>query len=60
MLRLASILYALIGTSLAGIAMIAVLTAGYDTLIPIVVSAALGALVAIPVSWYVAREILKT
>lgn len=57
MLRLAMILYALIGTTLAGIAMIAVLTAGYDTLYPIVIAVTAGALVAIPVSWLVARRI---
>ncbi|MFP7672618.1 hypothetical protein ACG74X_04580 [Marivita sp. S0852] len=60
MLRLASILYSLIGTSLAGIGVIAVLTAGYGTLVPILVAAGIGAVLALPVSWYVAREIYNT
>ena len=58
MLRLTGLMYSIIGTALAGTAIIAVLTAGYDTLIPIVVAAAVGAVVAIPVSWLVARAIL--
>ncbi|MCL3880951.1 hypothetical protein [Marivita sp. GX14005] len=59
MLRLASILYSLIGTSLAGVGVIAVLTAGYVDPMPIVAAAAAGALLGLPVSWYVAREISK-
>lgn len=59
MFRLATLLYSLIATTLAGIAVIAVLTAGYGTLMPIVSSAAIGALVAIPVSWLVARAIVN-
>jgi hypothetical protein len=58
MFRLASILYSLIATTLAGTAVIAVLTAGYGTLVPILAAAAVGAVVALPVSWYVARAIM--
>ena len=60
MLRLASILYSLIGTTLAGTAMLAVLTAGYDTLVPIVAAAVAGAILALPVTYFVAREITQT
>ncbi|MGJ8602915.1 MAG: CTP synthetase [Marivita sp.] len=60
MFRLASILYSLIATTLAGTAMIAVLTAGFDTLVPIVVAAIVGALVALPVSYFVARAMYET
>ena len=35
----------------------AVLTAGYGTLWPILIAAAVGAVLALPVSWAVAREI---
>jgi len=56
MLRLASILYSVIATSMAGIGVIVVLVAGYDTLVPILVAAAIGAVVALPVSWAVARQ----
>ena len=58
MFRLASILYSLIATTLAGTAVIAVLTAGYGTLGPILTAAIAGAVVALPVSWFVARAIM--
>ena len=58
MLRLASILYSIISTSLAGTAVIAVLVVGFDTLVPILVAAGIGAVVALPISWLVAREII--
>lgn len=57
MLRLASILYAVIGTTLAGIFMIAALVAGYDTGKYILIAVVLGAIVAMPVSYYVASAI---
>ncbi|GGA97923.1 CTP synthetase [Allosediminivita pacifica] len=57
MLRLAGILYSLIATTLAGSAVIAVLVAGYDTLVPILIAAAVGFLAALPVSWMVARAL---
>jgi hypothetical protein len=57
MLRLASILYSIISTSLAGTAVIAVLVVGYGTLVPILVAAGAGAIIALPISWLVAREI---
>lgn len=57
MFRLASILYSLISTTLAGTAVIAVLVAGYGTLMPIVVAAAAGFVLAVPVAWLVAREL---
>ena len=60
MLRLASILYSIISTSLAGTAVIAVLVVGFDTLVPILVAAGIGAVVALPISWLVAREIISS
>ena len=56
-MRLMMILYSMIGTALAGSAMVLVLTMGYDTLWPIVGAAAAGAGAALPVSWMVARQI---
>jgi hypothetical protein len=56
-MRLAMILFSMIGTALAGTAIIAVLTMGYGTLWPIIGAAAAGAVLALPVSWYIAREI---
>ncbi|MEC3862596.1 CTP synthetase [Mesobacterium sp. TK19101] len=57
MLRLASILYSLIGTTLAGSAVIAVLTMGMDTLQPILWAAIAGFVVGLPVTWFVAKAI---
>jgi hypothetical protein len=58
MFRLASMLYSIFGTSLAGIGVIAVLTMGYDTLIPILGAAAVGAIIAVPAALLVAKRIL--
>lgn len=57
MTRLTMILYSMIGTALAGSAVVAALTMGQDTLKPILMAAAAGAVVALPVSWMVARKI---
>jgi len=57
MFRLASMLYSIIGTSVAGSFVIAALATGYDTLVPILIAAAVGAVLGIPASWYVARAI---
>lgn len=56
-MRLMMILYSMIATALVGSGVIAVLAAGYDTLWPILVAAAIGAAVALPVTWSVARQI---
>lgn len=60
MLRLASILYSLIATTLAGTAVIAVLTIGYDTFVPILIAAVIGAAAALPISYLVARELYNS
>jgi hypothetical protein len=57
MFRLASILYSLISTTLAGSFIIVALVSGYDTLIPILIAAAAGFVVSLPVAWLVAREL---
>ena len=57
MLRLASILYSLIGTTLAGSLVVVALTMGYDTLSPILMAAAVGFVAALPVTWLVAKAI---
>ena len=56
-MRLFFLLYPVIGTTLAGIAMVVALTTGMDTVKPIVVAAAIGALVGLPATWIVARKI---
>ncbi|TCP41310.1 CTP synthetase [Rhodovulum marinum] len=57
MLRLAAVLFTLISATLMGVGVLAVLVAGYGTLVPIVAAAAVGFVVAMPVSWQVARAI---
>lgn len=56
-MRLMMVLYSMIATAMAGTGVIAVLSAGYDTLWPIVIAAAAGAALALPVAWVVARQI---
>lgn len=58
-LMLVLILHIFIGSTLAGSAVIASLTLGYDTLIPILVAAGVGFFAAFPVSIYVAKKIAK-
>ena len=57
MFRLASMLYSLIGTTLAGSAVVVALVIGQDTLVPIVSAAALGFVAALPVTYLVARKL---
>jgi len=59
MLRIALIFHLFIGTTLAGVAMVAALTMGYDTLQPVLLSALLGFLVSIPVTWFVAKAVYE-
>ncbi|MBA3910163.1 MAG: CTP synthetase [Rhodobacter sp.] len=56
-MRLMMILFSMIGTALAGSGIVLVLTLGYGTLWPIVSVAVLGAALALPVSWLIAREL---
>ncbi|NHX27743.1 CTP synthetase [Escherichia coli] len=55
MLHLAKLLYSLISTTLAGTAVIAALVTGHGTLVPILIAAAIGFVVAVPVTWVVVR-----
>lgn len=50
-------LYAVVGTTLAGSLIVASLTAGYTTTMPIIYAAAAGFALAIPVTWAVARKL---
>ncbi|WP_169052322.1 hypothetical protein [Tabrizicola sp. YIM 78059] len=56
-MRLMMILFSMIGVAMAGSGVILVLSLGYVTLWPIVGAAAAGAILALPVSWFVARQI---
>lgn len=58
MLRLTLMLFAIIGTTLMGIGVVAVLTMRMDsTAMPIAAAAAAGFVLAIPLSWYVAKQL---
>ncbi|MGB5076334.1 MAG: hypothetical protein WBO17_02510 [Sphingorhabdus sp.] len=58
MVRLMMVLFAVISTTLMGVGVIAVLTVGLDTMQPILLAAAAGFVLSLPVSWLVARKIL--
>lgn len=57
MLRLAMVIFSIAATSLAGALVVVALVSGYDTWKPIVAAAAVGFVLAMPVSLYVARQI---
>jgi len=57
MIRLALVLYSLIGTTLAGSLVVAALASGYDTLWPILVAAGLGFVAAVPAALVVAKRL---
>lgn len=59
MFRLASLLYSLIGTTLAGSFIVVALVAGFDDLAGVVAAAALGGLAGLPVSYLVARKLYE-
>jgi len=57
MLKVASLIYTVAGATMMGGLIVAALVAGYDTLPYIAAAAAIGALVALPVSYFVAKAI---
>ncbi|KAF0174275.1 MAG: hypothetical protein FD162_1098 [Rhodobacteraceae bacterium] len=57
MSRLMMTLFSMIATTLMGVGVVIALTTGYGTLQPIVIAAAVGFVLAIPVSWFVARQL---
>lgn len=59
MFRLASIIYALTGPTLAGILVIVALTMNRVDLNSILIAAAVGALIGLPTAWIIAKKILS-
>jgi hypothetical protein len=57
MLSLTLLLHIFIGSTLAGIGVIAALVAGYGTLSPILIAAAAGFVLGFPVSWLIAKQL---
>lgn len=51
------LVYTFLGATTAGIFMVAALTAGFDTMAPVVYSSLAGFVVAIPLAWWVAKKI---
>ncbi len=57
MLRLTSLLYSIIGTTLAGIGVVVAVTMNLYDVQSIIVAAAAGAVIGLPVSWLVAKKL---
>ncbi len=57
-MRLTMILFSIISTTLMGVGVIIALTTGNDTLRPILTAAAIGFILAAPVSWLIAKQLL--
>ncbi len=58
MSRLFLLIYSIVGVTCAGIGVVIALTIGQDTLHPILISAAGGAVVGVVASWVIARQML--
>lgn len=57
MTRLMMIIYSMASTALMGVGVIVALTMGMVSVKAIVTAAVLGAILALPVSWFIARQI---
>jgi len=57
MLRLASLIYTVASATVMGVFIVIALASGYDTLEYVVIAAVVGAIVALPVSYFVAKAI---
>jgi putative flippase GtrA len=57
MLRLTSIMYSIVGTTLAGIGVVVAVTLNLYDFQSIIWSAVIGAVVALPVSWMIAKKL---
>ena len=57
MLRLASLIYTVASATVMGIFIIIALASGFDTLQYVIIAAVAGAIVAMPVSYFVAKAI---
>jgi hypothetical protein len=57
MIRIAFVIFSMVATTLAGALVVASLTMGYNTWRPIVAAAALGLVLAFPVTWVVATRL---
>ena len=58
MSQLWMVIFSIVSATLMGTGIIVALTSGYDTLTPVLIGAAVGLILSIPVSWLVARQLL--
>ena len=58
MTHLWMIIFSIVSATLIGTGVIVMLTTGYDTLTPVLTGAAIGLVLAFPVSWFVMRRLL--
>jgi len=58
-LKIASLIYTVASSTIMGTLIIVALVAGFDTLPYIIAAAAIGAVLALPVSYFVARAIMS-
>ncbi len=59
MTKLVLTMYIIAAPTLAGVAMVVVLAMGLDTGSPVIWSVIVGAVVAIPASWWIAKQLSK-
>lgn len=57
MSRLMMTLFSMIATTLMGIGVVIALTTGYVATKPIIIAAAIGFVLALPISWFVAKQL---
>ena len=57
MVRLFGVLFSMIGTAIAGSAVVVALVSGHVDVRSIVLAAGLGAVLALPVSWMIAKKL---
>ena len=57
MLGLAHLIFVIVAPTLAGIALAIALVAGADTGKPILIAVVIGTLIAVPVSWLIAKKL---
>lgn len=55
--RLMMILFSMVATTLMGVGVIIALTTGFVTLEPILLAAAIGFVLAVPVAWLIAKQL---
>ena len=58
MTRLMMLLFSMVSTTLMGVGIVIALVSGHATVQPILIAAAVGFVLALPVSWYIAKQLV--